>query len=204
MPVEEIVAERADAAALQRIAAAPLVVFADEGDPWGLARRRRRWPAAHSSSRSRAARFSKRCRPMSAIVADDTAAAGSAARDSRRPRRVSRTRTARGARDVARVLRRASGTAHPRTRPRDRSRRRRPEHARDDRSDRRVDERTQRDAWLNPNPSTTITRGSTCSICFRTRQRACSTSAAAAARPALRRRRAGPASRRSASRSSPK
>ena len=36
LAVEEFVAERADAAALQRIAAAPLVVFADESDPWGL------------------------------------------------------------------------------------------------------------------------------------------------------------------------
>ena len=36
VPVEEIVAERADATAVRRIAAAPLVVFADEGDPWGL------------------------------------------------------------------------------------------------------------------------------------------------------------------------
>ena len=45
LTVEEIVAERVDAAALQRIAGAALVVFADDGDPWGLlggsARRRR-------------------------------------------------------------------------------------------------------------------------------------------------------------------
>lgn len=33
---EELVAERADAAALARVAAAPLVAFADAGDPWGL------------------------------------------------------------------------------------------------------------------------------------------------------------------------
>ena len=36
LPVERIIAERADDAALQRIANAPLVVFADAGDPWGL------------------------------------------------------------------------------------------------------------------------------------------------------------------------
>ena len=36
IPVERIVAERADHTALQRIGNAPLVVFADTGDPWGL------------------------------------------------------------------------------------------------------------------------------------------------------------------------
>jgi hypothetical protein len=36
LPLERVVAERADAAALARIAAAPLVVFADTGDAWGL------------------------------------------------------------------------------------------------------------------------------------------------------------------------
>jgi GT2 family glycosyltransferase len=35
-PVERIVAERVDDAAVRRIGAAPLVVFADTGDPWGL------------------------------------------------------------------------------------------------------------------------------------------------------------------------
>ena len=36
MPTERIVTERADDAAVQRIGAAALVVFADEGDAWGL------------------------------------------------------------------------------------------------------------------------------------------------------------------------
>jgi len=36
LPVDSIVAEHADDTALQRIAAAPLVVFADFGDAWGL------------------------------------------------------------------------------------------------------------------------------------------------------------------------
>jgi GT2 family glycosyltransferase len=35
-PVERIVAEHAGEAVLKRISIAPLVVFADEGDPWGL------------------------------------------------------------------------------------------------------------------------------------------------------------------------
>jgi GT2 family glycosyltransferase len=36
LPVERIVADRADSAAAARIGAAPLVVFADTGDAWGL------------------------------------------------------------------------------------------------------------------------------------------------------------------------
>jgi GT2 family glycosyltransferase len=36
IPVEHVVAERVDDGALKRIASAPLVVFADTGDPWGL------------------------------------------------------------------------------------------------------------------------------------------------------------------------
>ena len=36
LPVEEIVAQRADDTALARIANASLVVFADPGDAWGL------------------------------------------------------------------------------------------------------------------------------------------------------------------------
>jgi glycosyltransferase involved in cell wall biosynthesis len=36
LPVEQLIAERADNDAVARVAAAPLVVFADGGDDWGL------------------------------------------------------------------------------------------------------------------------------------------------------------------------
>jgi GT2 family glycosyltransferase len=79
MPVERIAAERADDAALQRIGAAPLVVFADCGDAWGLL-----GTAALAGGALVVAftgsPFLETLPPDTCVVVDDTAAAAAALR----------------------------------------------------------------------------------------------------------------------------
>jgi GT2 family glycosyltransferase len=77
MPVERVIAERADAAALRLIGAAPLVVFADIGDPWGLL-----GTAALAGGALVVAfagsPFLETMPPEACVVVDDTAAAADA------------------------------------------------------------------------------------------------------------------------------
>jgi GT2 family glycosyltransferase len=102
MPVETVVAEGADDAALRRIASAPLVVFADLGDAWGLL-----GGAALAGGALVVALdgspFLETIPPHACVVADDTAAAAEAVRTIRADPAAFTERGPRAAREMSRV-----------------------------------------------------------------------------------------------------
>lgn len=99
---DEIVAERADAAALHRIAGAPLVVFADESDPWGLLGGTALAGGALVVAFAGSA-FLETLSPDVCVVAGDTAGAAEAVRAIRDNPDAFSVRGPRAAREMSRV-----------------------------------------------------------------------------------------------------